>query len=47
VKPIPAWVSVVGLAALLAFFLVGHGCHRGDEDHELSVTPISAGEPPE
>jgi hypothetical protein len=35
------WPMVAGVVALCLYFLVAHGCHGDDVDHELLVAPPS------
>lgn len=37
--PISSWPALLVAVALCLYFLVAHGCHGGDVDHELQWAP--------
>lgn len=48
-SPLPTASQLVGrffYAVVASYLIFAHGCHGGDEDHELSLLPILT-QPPE
>ena len=38
--PRPGWLAAAGAVLLCLYFLVAHGCHGEDADHELLLAPV-------